>query len=162
MFDFVNPHDGPVIPGLEGFETVYAKNQPEYRPVRTLPTHDGQGAVMRMHFTDAQRKAIAEGADIYLNLLHFGRPLAPSLVMVMSEPADSDIFRAWWKAQTRGSYWLPNASVRLPEGNDNGSKDAKAAEGDPVPEAGAPSDPATAAGSDSAPPGGPCGTAEQQ
>lgn len=106
MFDTVDPHNGPVIAGLEKFETVYAKNQPEYRPLRTLPGRNGNSAIARFHFTEAQRKAVAEGADIYLELLHFGRPLAPSLIMVMSEHADSDSFRSWWKAQTRGPYPL--------------------------------------------------------
>lgn len=106
MFGFVEPHDGPVVVGLEQFETVYAKNQPEYRPLRTLPGRNGNSAIARFHFTDAQRKAIAEGADVYLELLHFGGPLAPSCMMVMSEPADTDNFRGWWKAQTAAPYRL--------------------------------------------------------
>lgn len=104
MFDFVEPHNGPVVVGLEGFETVYAKDQPQYRPLRTLPARNGDSAISRFHFTDAQRQAIAEGADLYLELLHFRGPLAPSLIMVMSEPADTDAFRAWWRAQTSGPY----------------------------------------------------------
>ena len=104
MFDIVEPHDGPVVVGLEAFEKVYAKDQPQYRPLRTLPGRNGDSAIARFHFTDAQRTAIAEGADIYLELLHFRGPLAPSLLMVMSEPADSDDFRSWWKAQTLGPY----------------------------------------------------------
>lgn len=113
MFDFVEPYDGPVVAGLDKFETVYAKDQPQYRPLRTLPSQKGDGAIARFHFTDAQRKAISEGADIYLELLHFRGPLAPSLIMVMSEPADTDSFRSWWKAQTNATYKLdivPNLS----------------------------------------------------
>ncbi|NGO50483.1 hypothetical protein [Allomesorhizobium camelthorni] len=104
MFDFVEPHSGPVVVGLEKFETVYAKDQPQYRPLRTLPARNGTSAISRFHFTDAQRKAIADGADLYLELLHFGGPLAPSLMMIMSEPADTDDFRLWWKAQTNAPY----------------------------------------------------------
>jgi hypothetical protein len=55
MFDIVNPHDGPVVVGLEKFETVYAKDQPQYRPLRTLPARKGNSAIARFHFTDAQR-----------------------------------------------------------------------------------------------------------
>lgn len=106
FFDFMSPHDGPVVPGLERFERVYAKDQPQYRPLRTLPAQNGISAIARLHFTDAQRKAIAKGADIYLELLHFGGPLAPSRVMVMSEPADTDTFRRWWKTQTDAPYQL--------------------------------------------------------
>lgn len=106
MFDTIAPHDGPVVVGLERFETVYAKNQPQYRPLRTLPGRNGDSAIARFHLTDSQRKAIAEGADIYLELLHFRGPLAPSLLMVMSEPLDTDSFRSWWKAQTSAPYQL--------------------------------------------------------
>jgi hypothetical protein len=106
MFDTIEPYDGPVVVGLERFETVYAKNQPQYRPLRTLPARNGDSAIARFHLTDTQRKAIADGADIYLELLHFRGPLAPSLLMVMSEPADTDSFRLWWKAQTSAPYQL--------------------------------------------------------
>ncbi|MGR4927313.1 hypothetical protein ACIPUD_10950 [Bradyrhizobium sp. CAR08] len=106
MFDFVEPHDGPVVVGLEKFERVYAKEQPQYRPLRTLPGRNGDSAIARFHLTDAQRQAIAEGADIYLELFHFRGPLAPSLLMVMSEPADTANFRSWWKAQTDAPYQL--------------------------------------------------------
>ncbi|MER9628394.1 hypothetical protein [Mesorhizobium sp. M0296] len=104
MFDVLDPHDGPVVVGLEQFETVYAKHQPQYRPLRTLPGRGGDSAISRFSLTDEQRKAIAEGADIYLELLHFRGPLAPSLLMVMSEPDGTDAFRAWWRVQTGGTY----------------------------------------------------------
>ena len=105
-FSFVQLHDGPVIVGLEKFETVYAKDQPQYKPMRTLPARDGNSAISRFHLTDEQRKAIADGADIYLELLHFKGPLAPSLIMVMEEPVDAQVFRLWWKAQTNAPYQL--------------------------------------------------------
>lgn len=104
MFDFLKPHDGPVIPGLERFERIYAKDQPQYRALRTLPGRLGKSAISRFSFTEEQRKAIAEGADIYLELLHFGGPLAPSSIMIMSEPADTQNFRLWWRAQTNAPY----------------------------------------------------------
>lgn len=110
MFDILDPFNGPVIPGLEKFETVYAKDQPQYRPLRTLPGRKGTSAISRFSLTDGQRQAIAEGADIYLELLHFGGPLAPSLLMVMSEPADTDNFRGWWRAQTDGPYVVRSES----------------------------------------------------
>lgn len=106
--DYLSAHDGPVITGLEQFETVYAKNQPQYIPLRTLPGENGDSAISRFHPTDEQRKAIAEGADIYLELLHFTGPLAPSRMMILTEEPDAvDDFHAWWKAQTRGTYPLP-------------------------------------------------------
>ena len=116
MFDILKPHDGPVVVGLEQFEKVYAKDQPQYTPLRTLPGRNGESAIARFHLTDSQRKAIAEGADIYLELLHFRWPLAPSLLMVMSEPADTDNFRHWWKAQTQAPYSLPSPPPAEGEG----------------------------------------------
>ncbi len=105
MFDYLSSHDGPVVKGLEQFETVYAKNQPEYLPLRTLPGENGNSAISRFHLTEKQRKAISEGADIYLEILHFKGPLAPSRLMVMDEPSESAThFKEWWKAQTKGTY----------------------------------------------------------
>lgn len=105
MFDYLSAHDGPVIDGLEQFETVYAKNQPEYLPLRTLPGQEGNSAISRFHFTDAQRKAVAEGADVYLEIVHFRGPLAPSRLMVMDDNRkSSSMFHEWWKLQTGGTY----------------------------------------------------------
>lgn len=104
MFDVLQPHDGPVVVGLDRFETVYAKGQPQYRPFRTLPGRGGISAIGRYSLSDAQRKAISEGADLYLELLHFRGPLAPHLLMIMSDPADTDDFRKWWRAQTDAPY----------------------------------------------------------
>ena len=70
--------------------------------------------IARFGLTDAQRKMVADGADVYLELLHFRGPLAPSLLMVMSEPADTDNFRRWWKAQTAGPYPLDVAPEAEP------------------------------------------------
>jgi hypothetical protein len=105
MFDYLTSHDGPVVGGLEKYETVYAKDQPEYLPLRTLPGEQGNSAISRFHLTEAQRKAVAEGADIYLEILHFKGPLAPSRLMVVSEPHESaTYFKEWWKVQTKGTY----------------------------------------------------------
>lgn len=105
MFDYLKLHGGPVVDGLEQHETVYAKNQRQYLPMRTLPGENGKSAISRFHPTDEQRKAISEGADIYLEILHFGGPLAPSRMMVMSEREESETrFLEWWKAQTKGTY----------------------------------------------------------
>jgi len=114
MFDILEPFDGPVIPGLELFEKTYAKDQPQYRPLRTLPGRGGDSAIARFGLSVIQRKAVADGADIFLELLHFKGPLAPSLVMVC-QPTDSDNFRRWWKAQTKGPYDVP-----LPEHRPDG------------------------------------------
>jgi len=107
VFDYLTLHDGPVVSGLEQHETVFAKNQPQYIPMRTLPGEDGNSAIARFSLTEAQRKAVTEGADLYLEIFHFKGPLAPSRLMVMSEPKEPlEMFRVWWKVQTRGTYPL--------------------------------------------------------
>lgn len=116
MFDYLTLHDGPVVDGLEQHETVFAKNQPQYQPVRTLPGENGNSAIYRFHLTDDQRVAIVDGADLYLEIFHFKGPLAPSRLMVMSEPdKSSDTFKGWWKAQTKGTY--PVETAAKVEGN---------------------------------------------
>jgi hypothetical protein len=85
--NYLNPFDGPVVAGRESEEVIFAKDQPEYVPLRTLPyeTYPGSGdyrVMSRWTLTEEQRKAVADGADIYLTLLTFGRPLQPVLMAV--------------------------------------------------------------------------------
>ncbi|HKN69727.1 MAG TPA: hypothetical protein VJX30_01780 [Terriglobales bacterium] len=79
MFEYLEPRDGPVIDGMESQEIVYAADQPEYIPLRTLIGPDVQmaGVVSRWSLTPAQRKLVADGADIFLELSTFGNPLQP-------------------------------------------------------------------------------------
>lgn len=125
MFDYLHSFSGPVIPGLELHERVYAKDQPQYRPLRTLAGRNGDSAIARFTFSEAQRKAIAEGADVYLELLHFGGPLAPSSIIIMSEPPDTDDFRRWWIAQTKAPYQIEQKSEPMPEMIEGGDASAK-------------------------------------
>ncbi|MDE2104129.1 MAG: hypothetical protein KGL39_43225 [Patescibacteria group bacterium] len=105
MFDYLSTKDGPVVAGLERFERVYAKDQPQYKPLRTLPGEDGNSAISRWTFTAEQRKAIAEGADILLEVFHFGGPLAP-VRMAMSNNLDAGShFPAWFAVQTHAPYF---------------------------------------------------------
>lgn len=83
MFSYLKPKDGAVIPGCKQKEVVYAEDQPEYIPLRTLVSNDRRRAVLsRWEPTLEQRKAIADGADIYLQLLTFGHPLQPIIMLV--------------------------------------------------------------------------------
>lgn len=75
----------PVIPGIAEIDEVeWAKNQPEYDtlPAITYRENPQVPVTSRWKFTDAERKAIAEGADLYLTLLTFGTPLQPICVQV--------------------------------------------------------------------------------
>jgi hypothetical protein len=86
FFQYLNPANKPVIPGLEQFEEVYAKYQPEYIPLRTLRSRTDEGKVMsRWDLTPEQRLAIARGADVYLTLLTFQGPLQPITLVVATD-----------------------------------------------------------------------------
>lgn len=84
MFDFMQPADKPVVEGLESQEVVYAANQPEYNPLRVLRSKEGV-VLTRWTLTEAQHTAIANGADIYLEISTFNRPLQPIRMAVGSE-----------------------------------------------------------------------------
>ena len=73
----------PVMPGSEPIETVFAKDQPEYLPLPTvfLDTPE-RPVVSRWRFTDEEREAIANGADLILTQLTFQNPLQPQHVQV--------------------------------------------------------------------------------
>jgi len=82
--DYLQPKDGPVVEGMEAKEVVFAKNQPQYAPLRCL-VDDSRGdrrVTSRWTLTDEQRKAVAEGADIYLTLLTYGTPLQPIIMAI--------------------------------------------------------------------------------
>lgn len=76
----ISPHDGPIFPELEGAEITFAKDQPEYRSLRTLTDH--ATVLTRWTPTADQRQAIMDGADLYLELLTFGGPLQPIRITV--------------------------------------------------------------------------------
>lgn len=95
--DYLEPASVPVVPGAEAQEVVYAKDQPEYNPLRTLVSHDTRRAVLsRWSPTAEQRKAIAEGKDIYLQLLTFHRPLQPILMFIADDGDAEEIKDTLW------------------------------------------------------------------
>lgn len=92
MLSFLEPKDGPVAPGEEEREVVYAKNQIQYKPLRTLRGDAVDSPVIsRWSPTDEQRKMIAEGKDIFLELLTFHQPLQPILVYVGDDSDKQEI-----------------------------------------------------------------------
>jgi hypothetical protein len=97
MIDYLQPSEGPVVLGSEAQEVVYAKNQPEYNPLRTLVSHDTQRAVLsRWTPSVEQREAIAEGKDIYLQLWTFGHPLQPILMFIADDGDAADVKDVLW------------------------------------------------------------------
>lgn len=107
LFDYLSPKDGPVFAGFESWEVVYAKNQSQYLPLRTLVSFgDDRRVTSRWTLTPEQRKAVAEGADIFLTLLTFGKPLQPTSIAISDdkqrngEPLDRQ-----WIASTFLDKW---------------------------------------------------------
>jgi hypothetical protein len=84
-FDYLSASIGPVVEGLEDWEKIYALEQAEYIPLRTLPGENGLSAITRWEPTDEQRQSIANGADILLEVFHFGNPLSPVRMMILDQ-----------------------------------------------------------------------------
>jgi hypothetical protein len=83
MFSWLQPADKPTIEGLEEREFVFGAKQPQYNPLRGLKSQDEQGKVLtRWELTEEQRKAVADGADIYLELMTFNQGLQPIRIAV--------------------------------------------------------------------------------
>lgn len=109
-FDYLKPAQGEVIDGLESHEKIYALDQMEhYLPLRTLPGENGKSAIYRCELTPEQRKMVAEGADVLVEILHLGGPLAPSRVMLVNqkdfgEGESKEQFAMYFAAQTSAPY----------------------------------------------------------
>jgi hypothetical protein len=68
----------PRLPGTE--EQTYAEEQGEYLPITVALTEMFEGAryiIARYTLTDAERRRIAEGEDLYFGQLNFGGPMTP-------------------------------------------------------------------------------------
>ena len=70
-----------------------AEDQPQYRPLPVVLLEGSEGrTISRWSLTNAERKAIADGADLYLQQLTFGdsfQPILPTIGLPEFCPADS-------------------------------------------------------------------------
>lgn len=108
MFDLMVVADRSVVEGLEQFEIEIAKDDPDYNCLRALVSHTDEARVLsRWTLTPEQRAAVAEGADIYLELITFGMGLQP-VRMAVGREVDPDLFRV--------EYGLPDEKAG--EGSD--------------------------------------------
>jgi hypothetical protein len=72
----------PVSPVIKGFdEVVYAKNQPEYRPLPAIKCADGT-VISRWRLTWRERLRVLFKGNLYLQQLTFNAPLQPQLPSV--------------------------------------------------------------------------------
>jgi hypothetical protein len=106
-FDYLTPAQGPVVDGLEDDEKIYALEQTEYLPIRTLPGAKGESAIYRCELSREQRQMVADGADVLVEIVHLGGPLAPSRVMLLNqqnfrEGESKAKMAQWFRAQTKG------------------------------------------------------------
>lgn len=115
-FDYLTPALGPVVDGLEDHERIYALDQGQYLPIRTLIGEHGNSAIYRLELTEDQRRMVADGADVLVEILHGGGPLAPSRVMLLNQ-RDAE------KAAPRLAEWMA-AQLKLlaKKGGDDASK----------------------------------------
>lgn len=106
-FDYLTPYTGPVVDGLEDREKIYALEQmSDYSPIRTLAGERGKSAIYRVVLSDAQREMVAQGADVLIEILHYGGPLAPSRVMLLNDKnyendSERDNMARWFCAQAK-------------------------------------------------------------
>ncbi len=64
-----------IFDDLEACEVTFARGSEVYAPLRTLTDHTT--VLTRWTPTEEQRRSIAAGQDLYLELLTFGGPLQP-------------------------------------------------------------------------------------
>ncbi len=77
----------PVDPGAPGQKIVYAADQPPYLPlISRVLGHNGIVRT-RWQLTDEERRQIADGADLVLDVTTYGRPLQPLHLELATEPA---------------------------------------------------------------------------
>lgn len=69
----------PVVPGLDLPEVVFARCQPEYRPLPAYCTEDGN-VLTRWKLTWRERLRVLFRGDLYLWVSTCHRPLQPMLI----------------------------------------------------------------------------------
>lgn len=75
----------PIAPRTGAHEVTVAEEQEEYMPITVARYQfsDGvRGTLTRWTFTDAERRAVAAGEDIYVMQLDGGGPMTPLSVQV--------------------------------------------------------------------------------
>ena len=89
---FLKPKDGPVLEVARDKEVVFAKDQPEYIPLRALKSKDRCGCVLsRWSPTEDQRRRISNGEDIFLQLMTYHEPLQPVVMYIATDTDDEEI-----------------------------------------------------------------------
>lgn len=87
----------PIDPGHEhGRRIEITKEQEEYSTLVARTPDDLEGTIVtRWQFSDEERRAMAAGADVYLRVLTFGRPLQPLQMSVCGMEYTPDFGGDW-------------------------------------------------------------------
>jgi hypothetical protein len=92
----------PVVPGFEGEEIVFAKDQPEYIPLPALPVDSAQKVITRWRLSWRERLQVLFHGDVYLWVWTFRRPLQP-VALETSVPALGEMKRGRCRDEKRES-----------------------------------------------------------
>lgn len=85
---------GEEIPGWDA--VTFAEKQPEYTPLPALWERAPIGRVMsRWQLDDYERKAIADGADLFVTVMTFQHKLQP--IQLVIGPTSEPRRAVWWK-----------------------------------------------------------------
>lgn len=80
----------PVVPGLEEYEQIWKSKDPNVVPLPLLRSKGPEYKVYsRWVLTDAERKLVLEGADIYLVQQTHGNSFQPS-ALVVNKASDNE------------------------------------------------------------------------
>lgn len=79
----------PVDPGEDfGELRVYGAGQEEYHPLVSRVYPGGHAMLTKWHLSEDDRRAILDGADLYLHIMTFGRALQPVGLWIAGTPDD--------------------------------------------------------------------------
>lgn len=78
--EIVDPRVNPALVPSGSKAVVIAEHQPQYRPLPSIRTPEGQ-VITRWTFTEEERRAIVAGEDLYITIFAYG-PINPLFVTV--------------------------------------------------------------------------------
>jgi hypothetical protein len=74
----------PVLPGTQEMESVY-RSQDGTEKYTPLPSFHTENAIItRWKLTEAERQHIADGGDLFVAILNYGKPIWPIMPMALT------------------------------------------------------------------------------
>ena len=76
----------PVLPGSADIEVTLGKDQPEYIPLPAVYLdNEWRPMITRWRFSEEERQAIAEGADLVMTQMTFTKPFQPVHLQIVGQ-----------------------------------------------------------------------------